>query len=88
MERVVYGRFSKLRKALIVSSATALLAPAAFAGMLAGANAMAASNDEAAQMTASAPPKPAATAVHPHTKLATLGRASAVAWISAGHMGR
>ena len=88
MERVVLVRFSKLRKALIISSATALLAPVAFGGMLAGANAMAASNDEAQAAALSAPKPPAVAAVHPRAKLATLGRASAVAWISAGHIGR
>ncbi|HWD26098.1 MAG TPA: hypothetical protein VG387_02955 [Rhizomicrobium sp.] len=87
MERAVSGRLSNLRKGLIVSSLTALLAPAAFGGMLAGANAMAANNEDALAMATPAP-KPAAVTVRPHTKLATLGRASAVAWISAGHLGR
>ncbi len=59
---------------------------AALGGMLAGANAMAANNDDAMAM-ATAAPKPAPAAIRPHTKLATLGRASAVAWISAGHTG-
>ena len=81
------GRLAKLRKGLIVSSLTALLAPAAFGGMLAGANAMAANNEDAMAM-ATAAPKPVLVAFRPHTKLATLGRASAVAWISAGHLWR
>ena len=80
-------QFSNLRKGLIISSLTALLAPVAFGGMLAGANAMAANNDEALAM-ASPAPAPASVTVRTHTKLAALGRASAVAWISAGHMGR
>jgi hypothetical protein len=87
MECVVSGRLAKFRKGLIVSSLTALLAPAAFGGMLAGANAMAANNDDAVDM-ATAAPKPAPVTFRPHTKLATLGRANAVAWISAGHLGR
>ena len=87
MERVVSGRFSKLRKGLIVSSVTAFLAPVALGGLLAGASAMAASNEDALPM-ATAAPKPVPATFRPHTKLATLGRASAVAWISAGHMGR
>jgi hypothetical protein len=75
----------KLRRGLLISGLTALLTPAAFAGILMGANLLAGGTDIAAQAAQGPSPKPA-PALH-RTTLTSLGRASAVAWISGGHNG-
>jgi len=71
------------RRGLLISAVTALLAPAALGGMLAGASALSESDDAIAAATQA--PKPA-PAPKPRT-LGSLGRASAVAWIRIGHIG-
>ena len=80
--------FSKIRKGLILSGATALLVPAAFGGLLAGASAIAQNNEPGVLMLQSSAPSSQAADHHEPRTLSSLGRASAVAWISAGHLGR
>ncbi|HJW40505.1 MAG TPA: hypothetical protein VJ476_04660 [Rhizomicrobium sp.] len=73
----------KLRNGLIVSGLAAVLTPAAFAGILIGASVIAGGPDVAAFAAQGPKPPPP-----PHrTTLSSLGRASAVAWISGGHAG-
>jgi hypothetical protein len=76
-----------LRRGLIVSVAAALLTPAAFGGMLAGAMVLADANDSNAfaQGSDNSPPLPTVQASHPTA--GSLGRATAVAFIG-GHIGR
>jgi len=72
-------RLSRFGKGLMVSGAVALVTPAAFAGLLAGAtltNSDMVVTDDVAQP---APQRKTAD-------LDRLGRANAVAWISAGHV--
>jgi len=83
----VPGEVGRWRRRLAISALTAVLLPAAFGGLLAGANAIADRGDDTTWLvhdTARPPPPPQ----HPHHSLSTLGRARAVAWISAGHTGR
>ncbi len=75
----------RLRRGLLLSALTALLTPAALGGMLAGANALSDSDNSMDALTQAPAPRPA-PAPKPRT-LASLGRASAVAWIRIGHIG-
>jgi|GEM_PF-5470903 len=73
----------KLRAGPLRSSFIALLTPVAFAVILMGASVLGGGSGIAA--THDHTPKPAPP---PHrTTLSSLGRASAVAWISGGHTG-
>ncbi len=72
-----------LRKRVAVAAVWALLLPVASGGLLAGASALAQNGDITTSATKT--PKPAPTVRH--RTLASLGRASAVAWIRVGHVG-
>lgn len=74
---------SRWGRAILISGAAALVTPAAFAGLLAGTNA--AVNAGSATMIASSDDSQPAPSPKRH-ELDTLGRANAVAWISAGHV--
>ncbi len=84
--RSVPGR--KLLRALLISGLVALLAPIVLGGMLAATNALAATGGTESSTTTPRdvhvpkPPPPA------RRTLSSLGRASAVAWIRVGHVGR
>ena len=67
---------SRFNKGLIVAGTFTLLTPAAIGAMMMGGSSEPAS--EAQALASPVPTKP--------MQLGTLGRASAVAWISAGHV--
>ncbi|HXC54093.1 MAG TPA: hypothetical protein VNU97_02255 [Rhizomicrobium sp.] len=74
------AEFSKLCKRLAVATAVAVLAPLGTALLLGGTQAavQTASLSDSDEIVAAAPA--------PHASLVTLGRATAVAWISTGHV--
>ncbi|MEI9993779.1 MAG: hypothetical protein WDM91_04220 [Rhizomicrobium sp.] len=82
MEFIVAYGISRLGRGLMISGAVAILAPLGAAGLLAGANAAGQDDVVITQDVA----QPAPPAAHKTQALATLGRANAVAWISAGHI--
>jgi hypothetical protein len=70
---------------LLISALTAVLAPVALGGVLAGASTLAQTGDT--NTLSAKVPRPAPPPSHRRT-LSSLGRASAVAWIRVGHVGR